>query len=95
MLWPFSKLFEESYGVYKVRKVDGKSMLFQRCNGTKGMTASWYKVLTFAAEKLTEEQKERWLKSVAEGEPVSVFTERPIKPDGPMAAMFHVLAKRR
>jgi len=95
MIWPFSKLFEEGHGVYTVQKVNGKSVLFRRVTGPKGSSASLYKELTFPTERLSDEQKARWRRSVAEGEPMSVLTNRRLSPDGPTAAMFHVLAKRR
>ena len=93
--WPFSKWFEEGHGAYTVRNVNGKSVLFRRVAGPKGSSAILYKELTFPTERLSKEQKERWRRSVADGEPMSVLTNRRLSPDGPTAAMFHVLAKRR
>jgi len=39
MIWPLSYLFDERHGSYSVRKVNGKSVLFQRVKAPKSLTS--------------------------------------------------------
>jgi len=103
MIWPLSYLFDERHGSYSVRKVNGKSVLFQRVKAPKSLTSVslcpqskiWVKEFAFPTERLSKKQKEHWFQSVADKAPINVLTGQQLDPLRPEVAMFHVLAKRR